>query len=270
MRFLRGLPVLVLCFAVSSPSPLALAQESQAAQPKATPARSAYRSTQLQGDARIMQALNRFTFGPTPGELEAVRAEGLDKWFNEQLHPQSIDESALSTRLAQFPAMQMNVHNLISRYPSNALVRMAMNGRVQIPSDPIERAIYENQIYRIRLRQQGRANKGRKAGAAAPAADANQMTEIDPPAMARGALAQAAEMDATDAADTEASTGNQALIRDILSLPPEQRVTRLASIREPEFDAFIQSLMPFQRAALAAGMTPEQKETVLALIGPER
>ena len=291
MRFIRGLLVLSLCGAVSAPSPVALAQEPQAAQPKAKPARSSYRSTQLQGDARILQALNRFTFGPEPGELEAVRAEGLDSWFNEQLHPKSIDESALYTRLAQFPAMQMNVENLISRYPSNALVRMAMNGKVQIPSEPIERAIYENQIYRIRLRQQGRANKAGETGQAAPAANEmnstpaagpNRMTQIDQPATVRGALAQAAQMDAMDAADAGVSAGgeargqaqneapNESLLRDILSLPPDRRVTRLASIGEPEFDTLIQSLKPLQRAALAAGMTPEQKETVLALIGPEQ
>ena len=89
-----------------------LANEPAPAQPKARPERSAYSSTQLHGDARILQALNRFTFGPEPGELEAVRAEGLDKWFNEQLHPKSIDESKLYTRLAQFPAMQMSLQDL--------------------------------------------------------------------------------------------------------------------------------------------------------------
>lgn len=57
---------------------------------------------------------------------------------------------------------------------------------------------------------------------------------------------------------------------EILSLPPEQRITRLASIREPEFDTFVKSLKPFQRAALVSGMTPAQKETVEALAGSER
>ena len=283
MQFLRGLLVLFLCGALTFPSPLALAQQSQAAQPKSRPARTPYRSKQLQSDTRILQTLNRFTFGPEPGELEAVRAEGLDNWFNEQLHPKSIDESALYLRLAQFPAMQMSVQNLISRYPSNALIRMAMNGNVQIPRDPIEHAIWENQIYRIRLRQQGRAEKARNVGhaapaaaemKAAPAADPTAAAPLDEPTAVRGALAQAAQMDAADktdaAADTEATDTNEGTIRDVLSLPPDQRINRLASIREPDFDAFIKSLKPFQRAALVEGMTPEQKETVRALIAPEQ
>lgn len=283
MQFIRGLLVLFLCNALTFPSPFALAQRPETEQTKALPARTTYRSTQLHGDARILQALNRFTFGPEPGELEAVRAEGLDHWFDAQLHPKSIDESALFTRLAQFPAMQMSVQNLISYYPSNALVRMAMNGKVQIPGDPIEHAIWENQIYRIRLRQQGRAEKARNAGQAAPAAgemktapaaDPNAAAQLDEPPAARGALAQAAQMDAADrmdaAADADAPANQEGTIRDVLSLPPDQRVSRLASIREPDFDALIKSLKPFQRAALVEGMTPVQKETVLALIGPQQ
>ena len=279
MQFLRGLLVLFLCTALSFPAPSAVAEGPAAAQPDVTPARTAYHSTQLHGDARILQALNRFTFGPAPGELEAVRAEGLDKWFNEQLHPKTIDESALFTRMQQFPAMQMSVQQLMSRYPSNALVRMAMNGKVQIPDDPIERAIYENQIYRIRRNQLGQGNKAGKAGQAAPAAKEknaapapypNTAAQMDQPAMAQGALAQAAQMDATDRADAQTPAADEGMIRDILALSPEQRVIRLASIREPEFDDFIKSLKPFQRAALVAGMTPTQRETVEALAGSEQ
>ena len=37
-----------------------------------------YQSGELHGDDRILQALNRFTFGPRPGDLEAVRVLGLE------------------------------------------------------------------------------------------------------------------------------------------------------------------------------------------------
>jgi uncharacterized protein (DUF1800 family) len=281
MDFARAPFAVLLSILLCFPAPISPAQAASAAPSSAKSERPGYRSTQLQGDARILQALNRFTFGPRPGDLEAARAEGLDKWFNEQLQPEAIDESALFTRLAQFPAMQMSVQDLISRYPSNAVVRMAMNGKAQIPEDPIEHAIYENQIYRIRIRQQGRANNAPKAGQPMQAPAANQMNttpamdqvpaaQMDQQAMAQGALAQAAQMDATDAADQAAPAIDEGMIRDILSLPPDQRVSRLASIREPEFDLMIKSLKPLQREALVAGMTPEQQETVEALAGSER
>ncbi|HEV2136035.1 MAG TPA: DUF1800 domain-containing protein [Terracidiphilus sp.] len=281
MDFLRAPFAVLLSILLCVPAPMALAQAPSSTEADAKSERPGYHSTELHGDARILHALNRFTFGPRPGDLEAVRAEGVDKWFDQQLHPKTIDESALFTRIAQFPAMQMSVRDLMQRYPSNALVRMAMNGKIQIPTEPIERAIYENQIYRIRMRQQGRANDAGKSSQSAPgpavnvmnpppAIDQNAAGSTDQPAMAQGALAQAAQMDATDAADQTAPATDQMTIRDILSLPPDQRVTRLASIREPEFDEFVKSLKPLQRAALVEGMSPEQRETVEALAGSER
>ena len=239
---LATLLALLLCL----PTPASRAQTSAEARSNLVSEPSALRSAQLQGDARILHALNRFTFGPRPGDLEAVRAEGLDEWFNAQLHPQMLDESGLDMRLAQYPAMQLRVQELIYRYPSDALVRMAMNGKVEIPADTIERAIYENQIYRIRIRQQG---LGRQAHKNAP---------------------RNAQPDATDANNQPETVIDSESIRAILALPPDQRLFRLASIREPAFDTLIRSLRPTQRAELVADMTPQQREAVEALTGPEQ
>ena len=101
-------------------------QDTKAAHPAA---RSEYKTTQIQGDQRIIHALNRFTFGPRPGDLEAVRSMGLDKWFDQQLHPASIDRTDLNARLAQFPAMQWTTAQLLYYLPSNAVIRQAANGR---------------------------------------------------------------------------------------------------------------------------------------------
>ena len=47
---------------------------------------------------RALHALNRLTFGPRPGDVEAVLAKGVDDWIEDQLHPESIDDSASSFR----------------------------------------------------------------------------------------------------------------------------------------------------------------------------
>ncbi len=315
MQILRGSVTLFLCFALCFPAPMGLAQPSPAPRAASQPgARAAYRSTQLQGDARILHALDRFTFGPRPGELDAVRAEGLDKWFDEQLQPRNVDETALYARLAQYPAMQLSVRDLMDRYPGDAMIRMVMNGRTSIPSDPIERAIYENAMYRVRQRQQGRAGQepaghnrdsmGRQSGRharrqmnatpamyesdamAEPVKSAPGQASMDQPSPGRpspdqpspnqptmGQTAQPPAMDdptPMNGTAAEASRVDPDMIRAILALAPEQRVARLASIREPEFDDFIKSLRPVQRAALVAGLTPRQKETVEALAGAQR
>ena len=42
------------------------------------------------GDQAILHALDRLTFGPRPGDVEAVKAMGLRRWIDLQLHPERI------------------------------------------------------------------------------------------------------------------------------------------------------------------------------------
>ena len=73
---------------------------------------------QVQGDQRILHALDRLTFGPRPGELEEVKAIGLDAWITQQLHPATIDDFAMEERLAQFPAMRLKRRGPDAEIPS--------------------------------------------------------------------------------------------------------------------------------------------------------
>src|ERR1035441_3739610 len=104
MERFRGSVAVLVCLSLLSPSARAWPQPvpSPANQtPNHASARPPYQSRQLRGDERILHALNRFTFGPRPGDLEAVRAMGLERWFNQQLHPETLDQTGLDARLAQ-------------------------------------------------------------------------------------------------------------------------------------------------------------------------
>ncbi|HVU46903.1 MAG TPA: DUF1800 domain-containing protein [Terracidiphilus sp.] len=196
MESLKGALALVLCGTLCMPSPMLCAQSpAQSADRPAAPHqhRPAYDSTQLQGNERILQALNRFTFGPRPGDLETVQAMGLDAWFEKQLQPSSIDQTDLNARLAQFPAMQWSVPDLLYRIPSNAVIRQAIDGRAQIPSRGTLHAVYENQIYRLQEKKAAQQEKKQAdAENSAPAqaaknqaAPANDMAEPAPSDQAR-------------------------------------------------------------------------------------
>ncbi len=50
---------------------------------------------------RAIQVLNRFTFGPRPGDVERMLSAGIDKWFDQQLDPDTINDDALNKRLAR-------------------------------------------------------------------------------------------------------------------------------------------------------------------------
>jgi uncharacterized protein (DUF1800 family) len=69
-----------------------------------------------QSDAEIVHVLNRLTFGPRPGDVEAVRRQGLQKWIAEQLHPERIGNAALDQRLASLRTVALPTDELMDRY----------------------------------------------------------------------------------------------------------------------------------------------------------
>ncbi len=75
-------------------------------------------ANQMDEHKRIVHALNRLTFGPRPGDIERVSAVGLDKWIDQQLHPEKIDDSSLDARLAQFPTLQMSTEQIVAELSS--------------------------------------------------------------------------------------------------------------------------------------------------------
>jgi uncharacterized protein (DUF1800 family) len=73
-------------------------------------------SSPSDADARIVHALNRLGYGPRPGDVEMVRAMGLGKWIERQLHPERIDDGALRARLAGYRTLDLPVAALIEGY----------------------------------------------------------------------------------------------------------------------------------------------------------
>jgi uncharacterized protein (DUF1800 family) len=73
--------------------------------------------TSLTEDEAILQALNRLRFGPRPGDLDRVKEIGLQKWIDQQLYPESIDDSALQNRLERFPTLKMSSAQLLNEFP---------------------------------------------------------------------------------------------------------------------------------------------------------
>jgi uncharacterized protein (DUF1800 family) len=290
-----------MCASLVTPSAPAQATADPVNPTHAT-ARPAYQPGQLHADQRILQALNRFTFGPRPGDLEAVRAMGLDQWFNQQLHPENLDQAGLSARLAQFPAMQLDPQTLLFRYPSNAIIRQIADGKAAEPQHPALRPIYENELARVEQRRQEREQKNRQQASLAPVAPPNSSAAASP-AMSPQAMAESMIQDqdqpqatpktessaaiAYTPASSQASDSGQMnrmaapsnpaqppfpldQIDRILALPPSQRINLLGAMRQPEFDSFRKALKPPQRAALVADLSPIQREFIDALENPQR
>jgi uncharacterized protein (DUF1800 family) len=65
---------------------------------------------------RIVHALNRLGYGARPGDVEAVARLGLDAWIDRQLHPETIADSGVTTRLASLRTVGLPSSELLSRY----------------------------------------------------------------------------------------------------------------------------------------------------------
>jgi uncharacterized protein (DUF1800 family) len=84
--------------------------------------------------ARAVHLLQRATYGARPEDVDAVLEVGREAWLDRQLHPETIDDSALGARLEPFRAVTMPLDELYAAYPTPRRVR-AMGG----DADSIER-----------------------------------------------------------------------------------------------------------------------------------
>ena len=91
----------------------------------------------LSEDSKIKHALDRLTFGARPGDLDQVRATGLNKWIDLQLHPDKIAENpVLEQKLAPLDSLRMSSAELVDSYP-RTIVGDLVNGKLY-------RAIYSH------------------------------------------------------------------------------------------------------------------------------
>jgi hypothetical protein len=98
---------------------------------------------------RAVQALNRLTFGPRPGDVQQVMAMGVDRWIDLQLHPERIPDSAIEARLAPFRTLHMSSKEIVEEFPDNQMIKQYKDGKKSMPSDPAKRAVIEVQIARL-------------------------------------------------------------------------------------------------------------------------
>jgi uncharacterized protein (DUF1800 family) len=113
---------------------------------------------QIPKNQRILHALNRLTFGPRSGDIERVRAMGLKKWIDLELHPDRIAENpVLEDKLKTLDTLAMTSDQLVRSYPPLQIARQMVAGQVPFPSDPDHRLMIQRLVVRYQKRQ-GQAN----------------------------------------------------------------------------------------------------------------
>src|ERR1700752_2665457 len=74
-----------------------------------------------QDDAAITHVLNRIGFGPRPGDVEKVRAIGLERYIDQQLHPERIPDAAMNARLAPLGTIGMSSREIAGQFEAPVL-----------------------------------------------------------------------------------------------------------------------------------------------------
>jgi uncharacterized protein (DUF1800 family) len=92
-------------------------------------------SARLTENQRILHVLNRVGFGARPGDIERVRAMGIDKYIEQQLQPEKIDDAASEARLKNLDSLRMNTADLFEKYPQPGQLLRQLQQRGALPAD---------------------------------------------------------------------------------------------------------------------------------------
>ena len=198
---------------------------------------------------QALHALNRLTFGPRPGDVDHVLAIGVNKWIDEQLHPEKIDDGMLEARLSPLRTLRMGTVELVAHFPPEQRIKAIADGKQSLPSGPLQRAVYEAQLERYEEKME-RKQDGPQGGAAVPdnSGKPDKMT-----------------------GDDRARTGeNRVDAEQLLDMSPGQRFKAVLKMPPGEQRVLTASLNANKRDELLEGMSPEQQETLMALDNPQQ
>ena len=222
-------------------------------------------AAEMEEQKRAVHLLNRLSFGPRPGDVERVTAMGVDKWIDIQLHPDRIDDSALNARLEPLRTLRMDTREIVENFrlsKSSKQSRTARNPAIR----PTRRAIYQAQLERYYQRQERKQDAANGA-----AASANVPSNSSPtPAMTDDPAKSGIMNNDAEAARRENRLYADLQLDQLLGLPPDQRVKAVLKMSPADQVAMGPSLKGKKADDFLAGMTPEQKETMLALNNPQQ
>jgi uncharacterized protein (DUF1800 family) len=88
----------------------------------------------LDSDAKVSQLLNRITFGPRSGDVERVRRMGISTFLEQQLHPESLTDSATEAKVASLPTLFMSSKVLAENFQEMMQERRAK--QADVPATP--------------------------------------------------------------------------------------------------------------------------------------
>src|SRR5207302_4609963 len=91
-------------------------------------------AAKLSEDQRILHVLNRLGFGARPGDVERVKAMGIDNYIAQQLYPEKIDDTATEAKLKNLESLRMTTAELYEKYPQPGQLLQQLQRRGALPA----------------------------------------------------------------------------------------------------------------------------------------
>lgn len=130
---LNRINTLVLVFSLVFTAPISLAQDSTR---KSKPKNAQNASTKsLTEEQKAIHILDRITFGPRPGDVERVMKMGLEKFLEDQLHPERLSDQIVEEKLKNIESIHLSNAELASYYPPPQVIQQALKAKgMELPA----------------------------------------------------------------------------------------------------------------------------------------
>jgi uncharacterized protein (DUF1800 family) len=128
----RAAAILCLAALLASTFVVGVSAQSMNGGMKASSSKS---TAKLSQDQRILHVLNRLGFGARPGDVERVKAMGIEAYIAQQLNPEKIDDSASEARLQNLETLRMTTAELYEKYPQPGQLLKQLQKRGALPAD---------------------------------------------------------------------------------------------------------------------------------------
>ncbi len=92
----------------------------------------------LTEEQRIVHVLNRLGFGARPGDVERVKAIGLENYINQQLNPEKIADTVAENKVKDLTVLNMTTAELYEKYPQPGQLLRQLQARGMLPEDLAE------------------------------------------------------------------------------------------------------------------------------------
>jgi uncharacterized protein (DUF1800 family) len=142
----------------------------------------------------------------------------------------------------------MDTRQIVENFPPPQLIKAVANGKQPLPSDPLKRAVYQDQLERMQEKQ-----------------DRKQLTSDSGATTSTGKTSTLSEEERIDRREKRVAADLAA--QELLDMDPDQRLEAILKMSAGERRALSRNE---KRDEFIEGMTPEQRETVMALNNPQQ